>query len=109
MLKTKEYKMRKITKEAVCSFINGLNYKKGNTEVSNREGMVFFYLHGNCIATLKEDELYLSHCGWLSTTTKERLNGILNAYNLGSICQKNFQWYLNGILFEGSAIVNISK
>lgn len=103
-------KMRKITKEAVNAFFSGVYYKKDNTEVKHNEGMSFFYLHGNCIATLKKDELYLSHCGWSSNTTKERMNGILSNLNIKPIYQKNWNWYYGGgILFDGNAIIKIKK
>lgn len=101
--------MRKITKESVNAFINGKYFNSGNTSVQHREGMSFFYLHGNCIATLKNNELYISHCGWRSNTTKERLNGILSAFDIIPIYQKAFNWYLNGKVFEGNAILKVQK
>jgi hypothetical protein len=101
--------MRKITKNAVNAFVNGKSFSSGNTSVQHREEMSFFYLHGNCIATLKNNELYISHCGWRSNTTKERLNGILSAFYIRTIYQKDFNWYLNGAIFDGNAILKVHK
>lgn len=88
--------MRKITEEATRAFHNGYDFKKDNTEVVKNEDGIRFYLHGNCIAKkVYGDGLYLSHCGWETNTTKERLNGILYPYQDRYIYQKDFQWYLH--------------
>ena len=87
--------MRAITKQSVGAFVNARPFKSGNTRVEVRNGEVFFYLFDNMIAHKYEGGLYVTTCGWKSNTTKERLNGILRAYNLGSIFQNDFVWYLN--------------
>jgi hypothetical protein len=87
--------MRQITDLAQKAFHAGYDFKKDNTEVVCNGNERKFYLHGNCIAKkILGDGLYLSHCGWTSNTTKERLNGILSSYRNSCIYQKNFQWYL---------------
>jgi len=86
--------MRKITKESVDAFVNGRNFKSGNTRVEVRNGETFFYLFNNMIAHRYDGGLYVTTCGWKSNTTKERLNGILSAFNLGRIHQKDFVWYI---------------
>ena len=81
--------MRQITKEAVDAFLNGYYYKKSNMEVTCGE----MYLHGNKIAWLDVNgQLWISHCGYRTNTTKERLNGLPGV----EIRQRNYQWYLNG-------------
>lgn len=81
--------MRQITKEAVDAFLNGYYYKKSNMEVTCGQ----MYLHGNKIAWFdKNKQLWISHCGYRTNTTKERLNGLPGV----SIRQRNYQWYLNG-------------
>ena len=87
--------MRAITIKSVDAFVNARPFKSGNTRVEVRNGEVFFYLFDNMIAHKYEGGLYVTTCGWKSATTKERLNGILRAYNLGSIFQNDFVWYLN--------------
>tara|TARA_R100000008_G_C3482387_1_gene114528 strand:- start:49 stop:372 length:324 start_codon:yes stop_codon:yes gene_type:complete len=94
--------MRKITIDAVNAFHNGNKFKRGNTEVktyphSNYRELI---LHGNIIAELGEQGLYISSCGYPTMTTKERLNGIRGV----NIEQKNWNWYLNGEYWDGSRI-----
>lgn len=88
--------MRKITKEAIQSFLNGNDYNKSNTRVSHTpytDNNTNLYLHNNLIARkTKTNWIEISNAGWTSDTTKERLNGLPWV----SIQQKNFEWYLNG-------------
>ena len=56
-------------------------------------------LHGNTIATIDElGVLSVSNAGWRSNTTKERLNGIPGV----RVHQRNWNWYLNGVEWDGS-------
>jgi hypothetical protein len=105
--------MRKITEDAIRAFRNRDDFKRGNTEVYTwAEGSVLL-LHGNAIAILDADGLFISNGGFEpegsryhkdtptgSKTTRERLNGLPNVH----IVQKNFQWFLNGELWDGSLI-----
>lgn len=91
--------MYKITKEAVDAFLQGNDFKKANMEVSGvcRKAM---YLHGNKIAWFdKNNQLWISNCGWMSVTTKERLNALPGVH----IVQRNYHWYLNGVDWDGRA------
>lgn len=88
--------MRQTTKKAVEALLKNLSYKGENTVV--RQGKM--YLHGNLIAEKINNNLFIDTCGWLSNTTKERLNGL----NGVSINQKNFKWYLNGQEWDGTKI-----
>lgn len=110
--------MKKITQQAVESFRNLKPYKSNNTEIKliaferGKPCIIGFYLFDNCIATLHTNErikkLYITNCGWKSNTTKERLNGILNAYKLPLIYQKNFVWYIGeGEQFKGNKIFEL--
>ena len=115
--------MRKITKESSEAFVNFKPYKKSNTEVDyyyNYRDRVelpvryaSFSLHGNCIAEIYQDgkEIMLTDnyddfvggkkrvkidlCGWHTPTTRERINGILDAlgYDFG-IAQRNHEQVL---------------
>ena len=88
--------MRKITEQAVQAFRNNERLSKDNTLVDNITGdMVRLWLHGNLIATkdLKTEVVKVSNSGWETTTTKERLNGLLNSLGISGIYQKNFVWY----------------
>ena len=101
--------MRQITNESVNAFINGSLYKKDNTKVEINEVTknVALYLHNNMIALLNGNELMINHQGWQTKTTKERLNGILDAYNLPRLSQKKGLWYLGTEEFNGCKTFNI--
>ncbi len=45
----------------------------------------------------------ITNCGWESNTTKERLNGVIQAVGLNyGLVQKNWIWYLDGKQWDGS-------
>tara|TARA_R110000803_G_scaffold35870_1_gene77317 strand:- start:3781 stop:4092 length:312 start_codon:yes stop_codon:yes gene_type:complete len=90
----------KITKDAVNAFLNGKNFKRSNTQVVVHGDDALLSLFGNTIARKVGDKLYITHCGWETMTTRERLNGLPNV----SIYQKNFQWYLNDKAWDGKLI-----
>ena len=87
--------MRQITRKAVEALLVGSNYKKSNTEVRDKA----LYLFGHKIAWFDINErLWIDNCGYLTTTTKERLNALPGV----RIQQVNFSWYLNGEYWDGS-------
>lgn len=91
--------MRKITKEAVGKFLSKTSFAKGNMKVEESYGVYKLKLHGNTIATIDElGVLSVSNAGWSSNTTKERLNGLPGV----RIHQKNWNWFLNGVEWDGS-------
>jgi len=108
--------MRKITLESTKAFNSNQSFNKANMRVqvyaSDRckdSKVVELLLHGNVIARkyINGDfsegadgiELtFITSAGWQTNTTKERLNGLDGV----SICQKDFDWYLNGKLWDGS-------
>jgi|TARA_R110002012_G_scaffold223622_1_gene395594 hypothetical protein len=93
--------MRKITEDAIRAFRNNQPFKRGNTWVQITHGRRFLHLHGNVIAEMTpHGELWICDAGWQTVTTKERLNG----FNMVNIVQKDFEWYLNGELWDGSLI-----
>ena len=95
--------MRKITKESSEAFVNFDQYRKSNTEVASLDTIARFYLHGNCIAEINRGKLphreltsvKIDLCGWHTPTTRERINGILDAlgYDFG-IAQRNHEQVL---------------
>ena len=100
--------MRKITENAVNAFILRKSFSSGNTTVCKKGNTVSFILHGNKIASLRGNLLTISSCGWETYTTKERLNGILEAFNLPHIVQKDFMWYFSdGKLFKNNTTFKI--
>ena len=76
----------KITTRTVKAFIKGNIIKVGNTEVAEDiklfEPKVFKYLvHGNAIAIRSEKTLWLTHAGFKTKLTYDRLNAILEGFN----------------------------
>ena len=95
--------MKKITAQAVDAFMNARPFKKDNMQVYKFLNVTVMALHGNEIAYRYNDpDSTISICarGWLTNTTKERLNGIPGVH----INQKNWQWYLNGEVWDGQLI-----
>ena len=95
--------MRKITQMAVASFMNAQKFKLSNTEVQVLENVTILLYQNNPIAYRYNDPvrtISIQNCGWFSTTTKERLNGLPNV----KISQKNFVWFLNGKEWNGKLI-----
>jgi len=70
---------RKITEKAVSAFMAGHNVSIGNTTVQTSGNTSEMSLFGNVIATRNGKTIKISTCGWATSTTKERLNGILDA------------------------------
>jgi len=75
------------------------NFKRGNSEVTVTGKSSYLLLHGHVIAIMDYSKgLFITSAGWATPTTKERLNGLPNVH----IVQKNFEWFLNGELWDGS-------
>ena len=84
--------MRKITKQAVAAFLHGEQFNSGNTSVVSDADNIKLYLHGSCIARIDSYGMAINPRGYMTATTKERLNGLPSV----DIKQRNFEWYLNG-------------
>ena len=90
--------MRKIEREMNAAIRDCRNWKSGNTEVhTDSDGASFVYLHGNKIAEIGEDYVTIFDGGYQSSTTKSRLNAILqaNAINGECVYQRNFKWFVH--------------
>jgi hypothetical protein len=100
--------MRKITKQTAEALRSFRSFKSGNMQVDH--GHV--YLHGNEIAYLPIEALQadgsasfllINDCGWSTPTTRDRLNGLLQAFNLpGLVYQKKGTQYLNEQEWSGT-------
>tara|TARA_R100001082_G_scaffold13648_1_gene7021 strand:- start:1705 stop:2067 length:363 start_codon:yes stop_codon:yes gene_type:complete len=102
--------MRQIERQMIQAITNRKTWSNSNTRVvlwagspittdpdHNKEEMRI-YLHGNHIASYntKNMSLEVNNCGWLTRTTKSRLNAIIQFVEggLAGIYQKRGQWYL---------------
>jgi hypothetical protein len=88
--------MRQIERQMNAAITNKVDWKSGNTEVEFIDGVSFVFLHGNKIAEVGDNFLRLFDGGWQTTTTKSRLNAILQEHGLPGECvfQKNWTWFL---------------
>lgn len=95
--------MTQITRKAIDAFMNAEKFKRDNTEVEVFENVTVLRLFGNRIAYRYNDPertLSITTTGWLTKTTKERLNGIPGVH----ITQRKGEWYLNGEQWGGKLI-----
>lgn len=99
--------MRKIESQMNAAITKGIDWKSGNTEVTNIDGVSFVFLHGNKIAEVGDTFIRLFDGGWQSNTTKSRLNAILQEHGLGgeSVFQKQWTWFVNLHTANGIATV----
>lgn len=66
-----------------------------NTTVSFHDGETICTLHSTVIARLKNGTVTLNSGGWLTVTTKKRMNEFLREYDIpASVYQKRGTWYL---------------
>lgn len=91
--------MRVTTQKAVEAFNNDAKLTLSNTAVLTDDKKTCMYLFGNLIAVKDKgtNSLKITNAGWMSNTTKERLNGFPNV----SINQVKGVWYLNGKEWNG--------
>lgn len=90
--------MRTITQKSVNAFNNNENFNLSNTKVTVKDGQTSLFLFDNLIAKKDKEGVFITNSGWMSKTTKERLNGLDNV----NISQKKGVWYLNGEKWDGN-------
>ena len=89
--------MRKIETQMNAAIHSNANWKLKNTEVITTDGVSEVRLHGNLIAKVGDDFVTVFDGGWQSTTTKSRLNAIINEFCnafTDGVFQKDFAWYV---------------
>lgn len=90
--------MRVIEKKMIQAVASKGKMSLQNTKVETTSGITKVYLHGNQIAEIDwaGKLMFLSNCGWKTTTTKSRLNAVLRELKPGtSIYQKKGEWYVH--------------
>ena len=95
--------MRKITREAVSAFLADRSFSNNNTQIIRSNGEIgqVMRLHGNPVAFKRDGAIYIQTCGYDTTTTKERLNGVLEGAmtphrvysHKGDLHLGPFEWY----------------
>ena len=91
--------MRQIDRDAAFAFLNGKDFKSGNTEVKDNELQAWLVLHGSPIAlkTKKNGKIEITNAEYPTQTTKARLNAIPGV----SIVQRAGKWFLNDEEWNG--------
>lgn len=104
--------MRDITIESTNALKECRQFSKGNMQIEVTARQSIMKLHGHPIAILDRqfNMLYLDDCGWRNNTTKERLNGVLNAFGIAdSIWQVDFTWYDTYGPWQGTRVYELNK
>ena len=93
--------MRKIEIQMNQAVQSGNDFSLANTSVHHHEGVAIVRLHGSKIAEIGDDFMTLFDGGYQSTTTKSRLNALMQEFcSPGEgVFQKAYQWFLkaNGV------------
>tara|TARA_R110001606_G_scaffold1135_8_gene4075 strand:- start:286 stop:609 length:324 start_codon:yes stop_codon:yes gene_type:complete len=91
--------MRKIETQMCQAIQSNKNWTNANTTVHYNEenGVSIVRLHGNKIAEVTDDSMTIFDGGWQTTTTKSRLNALINEFcnsMTDGVFQKNYQWFV---------------
>lgn len=87
--------MRQITQDAYKAFVHGKNFSRGNTHVERRNGESYMYLFGNMIAKTENGNVLINHCGYKTSTTRERLSAFYSKIRKSGnelIVNEKFVW-----------------
>ena len=97
---------REIDYKTAAAFLNGYNFKQGNTEVKYYPDTdeVEMYLHGNKIAYSDRGKTYINLCGYNTLTTRARLNALCD----NKLKQKNNKLYFDDEQIEDNKDYDIS-
>ena len=83
----------------VAAINNQIDWQSSNTSVhfDDNTNTSVVRLHGNKIAEVTDNDMTIFDGGWQTTTTKSRLNAIINEFCNGvtdGVFQKNYQWFI---------------
>jgi len=99
--------MRKIETQMCAAVQSSSNWTSSNTTVHFNEELnaSAVRLHGNLIAVIGDDYMEIFDGGWQTTTTKSRLNALINEFCNGmtdGVFQKNYEWFIrdNNVIRE---------
>ena len=91
--------MRKIETQMIAAVQNNQNWQSANTSVhfDAESGVSVVRLHGNKIAEIGDEFVRIFDGGWQTTTTKSRLNALINEFCdafTDGVFQKNYKWFV---------------
>ena len=83
----------------IAAINSSKNWQSANTSVHFNEesNTSVVRLHGNKIAEVTDDSMTIFDGGWQTTTTKSRLNALINEFCnavTDGVFQKNYQWFV---------------
>lgn len=83
----------------IAAINSSKNWQSANTSVHfNEESNISIVrLHGNKIAEIDDNSMTIFDGGWQTTTTKSRLNALINEFCnavTDGVFQKNYQWFV---------------
>ena len=83
----------------VAAINNQIDWQSSNTSVhfDDNTNTSVVRLHGNKIAEVTDNDMTIFDGGWQTTTTKSRLNALINEFCNGvtdGVFQKNYQWFI---------------
>ena len=79
-------------------------HKIGKTATTIRieNGYTYVKYHNTDVVKFNERKIILNSGGWLTKTTKNRMNQISNVYDFGYyVYQKNYKWFID---FKGETL-----
>ena len=115
--------MRKIESQMCAAVQSNKDWQSANTSVhfDPETGVSVVRLHGNKIAEVSDNDMTIFDGGWQTTTTKSRLNALINAFCNGvtdGVFQKNYEWFIrdnnvtvdfeNGYTFAWSIVLDMT-
>ena len=91
--------MRKIEAQMCAAVQSNKDWQSANTSVhfDPESGVSVVRLHGNKIAEVDDTSMTIFDGGWQTTTTKSRLNALINEFCNGvtdGVFQKNYEWFI---------------
>ena len=91
--------MRKIEEQMCAAVQSNKDWQSANTSVhfDPETGVSVVRLHGNKIAEVDDTSMTIFDGGWQTTTTKSRLNALINEFCNGvtdGVFQKDYQWFI---------------
>lgn len=93
--------MRKISQDIRNAIKTKENFSGGSTTVNYDSGLKV-YLHGNLIAYTREKSLFICDCDYRTGLTKNRLNLVLESFNLPIIKTVEGRWVIDGYQWRES-------
>lgn len=91
--------MRKCELDMLRAIVHKREWKGSNTVVTHRDGETSIGFHGTRIGTIRDGKLSVSNGGYMTVTTKSRINALLRLgwnkepYYQPYVYQSNWKWY----------------